>query len=135
MFVMNKYVEEAWTPELGGDFETLRLKIKMLTPQEYQDRIAANAIQTKTPDGKPTLEFDLIQATKNIVASALDRVVGWEGTDTPFSEQVRDKALAQMINDKTGITLAGKDEPETLRDYILHFAGDRTNFLAVSKST
>jgi hypothetical protein len=134
MFVMKKYVEETWTPELGGVFEGLKLKIKMLTPADYQAKIADNATQ-KTVDGRPSIEFNVINAIRNAVTDCLKQVVDWSGTDSSFSPALRDSALALMVHDKTGIIIDGKEEEATLQDYVSWFAAEKANFLAPSANS
>lgn len=123
MFVMKRYQEEAWTPELGASFGDLRLKIKMITPAMKAARGAEHM------DSKG--DIDLPKMVQGFIEFALSLVIGWQNSDIEYSDQVRDEVLALALEDEVEV-LNDKNEPVLLRDYILHFAGDRSNFLASS---
>lgn len=134
MFVMEKYVEEAWTPELGGVFEDFQLKIRFISPSESKKILADKAIQVDGPDG-PELKVDLVKAMVGASDLILNRVTGWKNTPTKYSEQNKAKLLSLLLEDETGITLEGQEKPAKLGEYITWFAKTRDNFLADSAST
>jgi len=135
MFKMDKYQEEAWTPDLGGEFEDLQLKIKFVTSEEQKRILAENATQVDGEDGKPEFRVDLIKSVLGSTRLTLDRVIGWRNTETKFSPASRDKLLPLLFEDATGITLEGKEKPANLEQYIVWFSTTRDNFLADSVST
>ena len=135
MFKMDKYQEEAWTPDLGGDFEDLQLKIRHITAEDQKRLLVENATQVDGADGKPEFKVDLIKSVLGSTRMTLDRVTGWRNTETKYSPASRDKMLPLLFEDATGITLEGKEKPATLEQYIIWFSTARDNFLAVSVST
>ena len=135
MFIMEKYTEEAWTPELGGVFEDLQLKIRYVTKDEQAQMVVDVANQVKGADGKPEFEVDLAKSLLKGTKQTLRCVVDWKNTPTKFTAINRDKMLPILFVDKTAIILEGQEKEATLEQYIVWFSTNRDNFLAASAST
>lgn len=125
--ILKELQETALTPELGGKFEDLRLRVKLVTPQVKAER-AASCLDPVTA------RTDYAKFVAGVIPFALSLVVGWENTPTPYSDENKNKLLALLMNDETG-HLKDDETPLALKDFIIKFAGDSDNFLAASAHT
>lgn len=142
-FKIKNYTDTALTPNLGGEVDGLVLKIKRLTHGDKSEN-AKKLLNDK-------MEPDLKNIEDNLTEIALSLVVGWNA-EPEYDENVKNENFIEMLDDDTGIlneeataaeekrvALANAENKTSeeakpvyfsLRSYIIHFAGDRSNFLA-----
>ena len=140
------FEESAWTPELGGDFTGVKLKIKAYLPAEqrkYGRSLIKFEVDRKTRRTYP------VQNGEKYLGEFDERILGlildWDGvTDGTEALPCTDENKAMLLNyadRKTGIELEfdvirddgeDTDEKETrparLFEYIERFAADIENF-------
>jgi hypothetical protein len=149
MKVIENVHDTAWTDELGGKFENLKLKIKARLKPD-QEKLAKKVFTplTNTEKGKIQMAFDPIKWNAIYSEETLGLVTDWEnlisqatGKPIPFSKENAIKFLWVRADWETGhdVELSERDEDgkktgetkirkATLFEYINKFSTDITNY-------
>jgi hypothetical protein len=125
MFVLPDLVESALTPELGGVFQDLRLRVRpYLFEERRKEALAALSVGTAG-----AVAVDFVSSFERDVGAFKRLVIGWENIPTEFSAANLDRLVAQCAGQSVGVEGAND---LALLQYVLKFAGDTANFTGES---
>lgn len=141
--ILNELEPSMWTPELGGDFENLRLKLRYLPENEIREA----HFEKKAYDSIGMMDINISGQVR--VKLLIDVIQDWEnmmdreGKPVVFEKEKHRADLKNFLLLKTGIPIPIKEgEKErkveryySLENYIEQFCMNRENFLKNSGGT
>lgn len=141
--ILNELEPMVWTPELGGDFNDLKLKLRYLSGNEIREA----HLKRKAFDSLGLMDLNISGQVR--VDLLIDAIQDWENMMDPegkpvvFEKEKHRESLKNFLLLNTGILIPlreGEKERKiekyySLENYIEQFCMDRENFLKNSGGT